>query len=101
MSEYYVCPKCNGTKFIGYDDSSGAECKDCGHFIPDNELDNYAFATIKKSELARRDEIIARLKEDADALYYSILHQEFGETKYQSRAVDAHRALMKELEEEK
>lgn len=56
---------------------------------------------VLRAELARRDETIARLKEDADALYYSILHQEFGETKYQSRAVDAHRALMKELKEEK
>jgi len=53
MSEYYVCPKCNGTKFIGYDDASGGECKGCGHFIPDNELDDYAFVKIKKSELAR------------------------------------------------
>jgi hypothetical protein len=65
MSEFYICPKCNGTRFIGYDDASGAECRECGHFIPDNELDDYAFVKIKKSDLARRDEELAELNDRA------------------------------------
>jgi len=48
-------------------------------------------------EIVRKNEIIRKLKEDAEKLYYSILRQECGETRYQSRVVDAHRSLMKEL----
>ena len=84
--------------------------------INQSDFDKYLVSKLKNPQLAeefarvriadkalheiveKQTNIISRLKEDADALYYSILHQEFGETKYQSRAVDAHRALMKELE---
>ena len=63
MSEFYICPKCNGTRFIGYDDASGAECRECGHFIPDNELDNYAFVKIKKSRIAELEAENERLSQ--------------------------------------
>ena len=33
-----VCPKCHGTRLIGYDDCSGADCQDCGYFISEDEM---------------------------------------------------------------
>ena len=32
------CPMCNEHNFIAFDDSSGAECANCGKFIPDKKL---------------------------------------------------------------
>ena len=101
MSDKYICPKCGSSKLVGFDDCSGAQCEDCNHFIPDNEIDNCIFVFVKKSELsrlaaefARRDEIIKRLVEAGENL---IQLANFGNKKA-IEYIDVWSALMKELD---
>ena len=49
------------------------------------------------TELEKRDKIISRLKEDAEALYSLLLHSDNNFIEHDNRMI-GHRALMKELE---
>jgi hypothetical protein len=89
-----ICEKCNFDNTHNEFAQPVLECVEYGAGTCRNEI----LIESLRQELVSKDETIRRLKENAEALYYSILHQEFGETEYQSQAVDAHRALMKELE---
>lgn len=68
----YQCPNCFGTNFVGFDDSSGIECKTCGCFIPDDMLTKIVIQEAKteslkhslecnKEGIQNRDKTIANL----------------------------------------
>ena len=120
MSELKPCPFCgSGEVFYKHALSCEVECDNCGASMHSGDWNTRPVEDELRAELARRDEIIARLKEDAGRLAFhsaawnsfdnefECVHNECGghgdDRKNLSHSpycpVTLHRALMKELEQ--